>query len=1349
MIAASAANDGYLTSTDWSTFSSGVSKWTQNASGDIHRASRVGIGNTAPDYPLHVRSATSAAAFDNGGFFGIYLDPANLTIGIGNPDNNDRYGFMYADAFGITLGSEAQRTGINTYNTGPQAHLHVNAPNTAGNDIVETLRLSREDSNSAASNGIGAALTFNLETTTNEASREAARIAGVWDDAANNSKDGSLIFYTMGPNAASADVTTTEKMRITSSGQVGIGKTPSYALDVSGDINLTAGYNFKINGVNIPTSTTLASGTTTGLLTSADWTTFSSGSSKWTQDASGDISRASNVAINGSFLATGDSTDITPASGAGARMMWIPSKSAFRVGTVDGTQWNHANIGQDSIAMGLNAIAQGSSSFVVGPNAESTESDSITMGNYANSYSTRSVAIGSLASVTAGAAYGVSIGAGTVASGAYAVAIGATDHSASSRSAIASRDNSLAIGQFVTANNTRSAVIGSGRTNGSRLVNSVADSLMLGANSTVPSITIESAPSAGVAGFVGIGGVTNPGYALDVSGDINLTGGNFKINGVNLPTSTTLASGTTTGLLTSADWTTFSSGSSKWTQNASGDIYRATGFVGLGISLPLTPLHIHNAAPIIRLNDSDFATGYNTIMEEDGNNFSILKNTAAGSATFDFDPRPNNGTSSASLRIFRNTNTTGVRSMQFMRGDNTTTVDAQIGAHTAPTYFGMGGGAVGVRMSSPSYALDVSGDVNVTGNFKINGVNIPTSTTLASGTTTGLLTSADWTTFNSAGSKWTNTVSGDIYRSTNVGIGTTAPTSKLHVVQASSVDNSAVVAQQIQLTESGNLPTGDGANAYSKTGQSVALTYSGTNAKYDAHSLIATSSTSTFSGAQTHFFGAVSAVGVQGHATLQGGTINGTDSASLFTGLRGLASGNASTYLVNFIGIDAQAVGSGSSASNTGVKAWASGAAISNIGVGVSASGASSSNAGITVAVSGAATTNTGLSMSISGATNNRAIEITSPAAGANNYAIYSSAAAKSYFAGQVAIGKTTPSYALDVSGDINLTGGAFRVNGTAIGTGDASTTLGLGQFATTSSAQLAAVISNETGSGNLVFSASPTFTGTPAAPTAAVNTNTTQLATTAYVVGQAGSSSPLMNNTVAVGTSLRYSREDHVHPVDTSRAPAAGSGSITTVGTITSGTWNGTAIGVQYGGTGAATHTAGSLLVGAGTSAITSLAGGSAGNVVYATGASTWASGTKDAAGIVDKTTAQTIAGDKTFSGTTTTFSGGVVLYKASTSNATGIIDFGTGNIQHTTQNCGAYNLYNVKEGGSYTFIVKGGTPATCSFTIYSGSGTGQYAGGNVKMPTDHGETTNAKHTFYSIIVAGGDVYITWMPGM
>jgi hypothetical protein len=79
--------------------------------------------------------------------------------------------------------------------------------------------------------------------------------------------------------------------------------------------------------------------------------------------------------------------------------------------------------------------------------------------------------------------------------------------------------------------------------------------------------------------------------------------------------------------------------------------------------------------------------------------------------------------------------------------------------------------------------------------------------------------------------------------------------------------------------------------------------------------------------------------------------------------------------------------------------------------------------------------------------------------------------------------------------------------------------------------------------SGTLALLASPAFTGTPTAPTAAVDTNTTQLATTAFVVGQAASTNPIMDGSVAVGTSLRYARADHVHPTDTSRAPLASPG--------------------------------------------------------------------------------------------------------------------------------------------------------------------------------------------------------------
>ncbi len=68
---------------------------------------------------------------------------------------------------------------------------------------------------------------------------------------------------------------------------------------------------------------------------------------------------------------------------------------------------------------------------------------------------------------------------------------------------------------------------------------------------------------------------------------------------------------------------------------------------------------------------------------------------------------------------------------------------------------------------------------------------------------------------------------------------------------------------------------------------------------------------------------------------------------------------------------------------------------------------------------------------------------------------------------------------------------------------------------------------------------ASPTFTGTPAAPTAAADTNTTQVATTEFVVGQAATTAPLMDGTAAVGASKKFARQDHVHPADTKAAPA------------------------------------------------------------------------------------------------------------------------------------------------------------------------------------------------------------------
>ena len=78
----------------------------------------------------------------------------------------------------------------------------------------------------------------------------------------------------------------------------------------------------------------------------------------------------------------------------------------------------------------------------------------------------------------------------------------------------------------------------------------------------------------------------------------------------------------------------------------------------------------------------------------------------------------------------------------------------------------------------------------------------------------------------------------------------------------------------------------------------------------------------------------------------------------------------------------------------------------------------------------------------------------------------------------------------------------------------------------------------------------SPNFAGIPTAPTAAPGTSSNQVATTAFVVAHGGGggggggtpsdANPFMDGTASPGVDTAYSRGDHVHPSDTSRAPLA-----------------------------------------------------------------------------------------------------------------------------------------------------------------------------------------------------------------
>ena len=109
------------------------------------------------------------------------------------------------------------------------------------------------------------------------------------------------------------------------------------------------------------------------------------------------------------------------------------------------------------------------------------------------------------------------------------------------------------------------------------------------------------------------------------------------------------------------------------------------------------------------------------------------------------------------------------------------------------------------------------------------------------------------------------------------------------------------------------------------------------------------------------------------------------------------------------------------------------------------------------------------------------------------------------------------------------------------------------------------------TGTGSNVLSISPALTGTPTAPTAAANTNTTQIATTAYVQteitdligGAPGALDTLNELAAAIDDDASYAST--ITTALGGKSPTAGNTSLTTVGTIGTGTWNGTAISTTY----------------------------------------------------------------------------------------------------------------------------------------------------------------------------------------
>ena len=126
----------------------------------------------------------------------------------------------------------------------------------------------------------------------------------------------------------------------------------------------------------------------------------------------------------------------TPISGPGARMMWVPIREAFRAGRVIGTEWDAANIGLRSIAMGEATTASGQAATALGSQNTASGDGSTALGAF----------------TTASGDFATGIGLDATATGEQSIALG--------RQSLASGTRSIAIGRLVTASGTQSMALG-------------------------------------------------------------------------------------------------------------------------------------------------------------------------------------------------------------------------------------------------------------------------------------------------------------------------------------------------------------------------------------------------------------------------------------------------------------------------------------------------------------------------------------------------------------------------------------------------------------------------------------------------------------------------------------------------------------------------------------------------------------------------------------------------------------------------------------------------------------------------------------------------------------------------